>query len=96
MPRALEEPGERVAVRREPAVADVERPGRVRGHELDHHPLAVAEVGLGVAVDARLDDVAEHLVEPRVTQAEVDESGARDLDGLDVRELRRVKRRGEL
>ena len=52
VPRALEEPGERVAVGREPAVADVQRPGRVGRDELDHHPLAVADVGLRVAVDA--------------------------------------------
>ena len=30
----------RVAERRLPAVADVQRPGRIGGHEFDHHALA--------------------------------------------------------
>ena len=59
-------------------------------------PLAVAEIGLRVAIDARFDDVAQHLVQPCVAQAEVDEAGPGDLDRLDMRELRRVERRCEL
>ena len=45
----LQQVGERVAERRLAAVAHVQRPGGVRGDELDHHALAVARVAATVA-----------------------------------------------
>src|SRR5690606_27169154 len=81
---ALAQPAERVAVGGAPAVAGVDRPGRVGRDELDLDSLAVAEVVAGVALLALGDDLGQHLVEPGGRQVEVDEPGARDLDPLDV------------
>ncbi len=96
VPRALEEPRERVAVGSEPAVADVQRPSGVGRDELDHHSLALPDVRLRVAVDAALDHLAEHLVQPRVVEAEIHEARPGDVDALDVRDVRAVQRVGQL
>ena len=48
---------DRVAERRLPAVADVQRAGRIRGDELDHHALAATRVAAAEAL-ARGEDVA--------------------------------------
>ena len=70
--------------------------GRVRGDELDHHPLAVPEVGPRVVVDASRDDVAQHFVQPRVVETEVHEAWPRDLDLGDVGQIGRVQVVSEL
>ena len=93
---AGEQAGERVAVARKPTVPDVQRAGGVRGDELDHHPLAVSEIGPGVVVDAAGDDVVQHLVEPRVVEPEVHEARSGDLDLGDVRQIGRVQMIGQL
>src|SRR5690606_6186785 len=92
---ALEQPAERVAVGGEPAVADVDRPGRVGRDELDLDALALPEVVAGVALLALGDDLGQDLVEPGGRQVEVDEPRARDLDPLDVPRRVGLQRRGE-
>ena len=91
---ALQQPPECVAVRREPAVADVDRSGRVRRYELDLDALAhaVRRPRSGVSVDAALDDVGQDLVQPRIAQVEVDETGPSQFDALDMgrRRVRQV------
>ena len=56
---AAHHPPEGVAVGAEPAVAHVQRTGRVRGHELDLHPLALAEIGSRIVLCAGLDDLGQ-------------------------------------
>ena len=75
--------GKRVTERRLPAMADVQRSGRVRGHELDLDLLRflrfpAAEGG------ARIQDLPDDLRFRGLLQADVDEAGARDLHALDV------------
>ena len=95
VPAALEHPGERVPVGRSPAVAGVQRAGGVGAYELEQHPATLADVGAGVGVDAGLDHVGQHLVEPRVGEAEVDEARPGDLHRRDVGGRRGVEDLGQ-
>ncbi len=74
-PRPCHDAGEGVPVGAEPAVADVQRAGRVGRDELDLHPLAVAELRSAIAVGALLYDLAEDVVQPGGRQPEVHEAG---------------------
>ena len=71
----------RVAVGRPPAVAGVERAGGVGGDELDVDRRDPRRGRGGRSRRPRLDDVAEHVVQPGRPQAEVHEAGPGDLDG---------------
>ena len=75
----FEERGDHVAQRRLAAVAHVQRPGGIGGHELHHEllpaPRRRAPVRAGLRVD-RLQDAEARLGGER----EVDEAGARDVD----------------
>ena len=61
-------------------MAGVQRAGGVGADELDHDLRPGADVGAGVAVGALLEHLGEHVVQPRVGEAEVHEAGAGDLD----------------
>ena len=61
-----------------PAVTDVQRAGRVGGHELDYHPTPGAEAAAAVG-GTGLGDVQELGVVRRGREVEIDEPGARDL-----------------
>jgi hypothetical protein len=65
------------------AVADVERPGRVGGDELDVHRLAGAVLRAAV-VSVPLQDVGERAGHGALGQPEVDEPGTRHLDRVDA------------
>ena len=67
----------------------VQRSGRVGADELDVDPHAGAEGEAGVAVDALVDDLDQHVVQPAVGQVEVDEAGAGHLDRAHVRRAAR-------
>ncbi len=70
---------ERGAVGGVPAVADVQRPGRVRRHELEQDPLAAAGRAPAVGV-ALVEGRAELGVVGGRREVEVDEAGTGDLD----------------
>ena len=74
-------PGQCIPVTRPPPVAHVDRPGRVGGNELHQDPLAVAEIGAGVAVFALPHHVDKGLVQPPAIETKIDESWTGDLDG---------------
>ena len=78
LPAGLQDPTEQVADERPSGVADRQRPGGIRGYELD-----VDRPGAGRRKPAprfRLaDDGVERRLESRVGQAEVDEAGS---DGI--------------
>ncbi len=92
----LEHPGQRVAVGCAPPVAGVQGTGGVGADELDVDRRAVAQVEPGEVVDALVDDVAEHVVQPAVGQVEVHEARARDLDRPHVGGRRHVEDLGQL
>ena len=73
-----DEARERVAEHRAAGVADVHRPGGVRGDELDVDPDASPEVGPAVVITC-LDDRRQGGGELRLGQPEVDESRPGDL-----------------
>jgi hypothetical protein len=77
---AFEDAGQGVAVGGEPPVPDVDRPGGVGRHELDHDPLAVADVQSPEVVFALRHHVPQHVVQPGGGEVEVDEPGAGELD----------------
>ena len=77
--RTRHHPGEGVPVRTPPAVADVERAGRVGRDELDLNPLAVPEIGARVVLLPFGDDLDEGVVEPARRESQVDEARARNL-----------------
>ncbi len=83
----LEQVREGIAERRLAAVADMERTGRVRRHELDQHalacPFAAAPEGIAFLQDAAHDALAR--IGP---EEDVDEAGAGDLRALDERQWR--------
>ncbi len=91
----LEHPRQRIAVRRAAPVTGVQRARRVGAHELDHHPRPDPEAEPGVPVDALADDVAQHVVQPRVGQTEVHETRSGHLDGQHVVGRGRVERLGQ-
>ena len=64
--------------------ARVDRPGGVQGHELEVDAVTGPHVAVPVALTLR-DDSAQHVVEPRRREIEVDEPRARALDAVDVR-----------
>ena len=76
----VEDPAQGVAVGRPPSAAGVEGAGGVGADELDVDPLAAAQIGPGVALDAGLHHLAEDGVQPAVVEAEVHEAGAGDGD----------------
>ena len=81
-----------VAERGGAAVADVQRPGRIGGHELQQHLAPASRLGAkGLALPQHLSD---HRRPRRRRQAQVDEAGPGDLGGCD--HLVRRERRGEL
>ncbi len=77
---AGEHPGQGVAVAAPPAIAHVDRSGRVGRDEFDLDLLAVTDVGARVALLAFGQHGGHRLVEPPVVQSEVDEAGAGQLD----------------
>jgi hypothetical protein len=77
---ARQDPGEGVAVAAPPAVADVDRTGRVGRDELDLDLLAMADVRAGIAVLPQGQHGGQRLVQPAGVEAEVDEAGAGQLD----------------
>ena len=81
----FQQPAQRVAVGGPPSVAGVQRAGRVGRHELHAHRAARAQVAAGVAVDARSDDLSQHLVQPARGQAEVHEARPGGLDRHNMR-----------
>ncbi len=82
---AGQHPGEGVAVAAPPAVADMDGAGGIGRDELDLHPLAVTDVGPGVAVLTLFEDGGHGLDQPPVVETEVDEAGSGQLDGHHVR-----------
>ena len=86
--RRLEHACERVAQRGVAGVTDVQRPGRVRAHELD---LRAPAVRLGAAVGLATDrHVSERVGQPARREAEVDEPRAGHLRRTDEGRLRQV------
>ncbi len=77
----FDEARERVAQRRLAAVADVQRPGRIRRDELDHHALAAPRIAATETL-ALGEDVPDHRLPRRAGDEDVDEPGAGDLDLL--------------
>ncbi len=80
----IEERGDRVTQRGLPSVAQVERPGGVGRHELDHDRAAFADVAPPVG-GVGLENVVEHRCDGPRAEAEVQESGTGHLDGLHTR-----------
>ena len=86
--RRLEHPCERVAQRGVAGVTDVQRPGRVRAHELD---LRAPAVRLGAAVGLAADGhVSERVGQPARRETEVDEPRTGHLRRADEGRLRQV------
>ncbi len=87
--RVGEDARDRVAVGPVSSRCDRDRPGRVRGHHLDLHPLGrvceAAAVGL-----PRVEDLPQRVEVPRGREPEVHESGACDLGPLDSVQRRRL------
>ena len=77
-----EQAADRIAQRRLPAMADVQRTGRVGGHEFDHHRFAQVR-----ARQAERVELGEHPRDNRLPrrrrQHDVDEARAGDVDALD-------------
>src|SRR6476469_3313791 len=80
----LQQRGERVAIRRAPPVADVERPRGIGRDELDVDLEADAELASAVGGPA-LEDLPHYERELAFRQPEVDEAGPGDLDFGDQR-----------
>src|SRR5882672_2376180 len=76
----LEQARYRVAERRLPAMADVQRTGGIGGNELDHHALAAMSVAVSKAIAQRQHARDDRLPRGRC-QAEINEAGTRDLGG---------------
>ena len=70
----------RVAVAGSPAVAGVQGTRRVGAHELDDDPRSGTGVEPTPAVGSGSHHVGQHLVQPGLGQAEVDEAGSGHLD----------------
>jgi hypothetical protein len=85
-----EQVGNGVADGDPPSTAGVERAGGVGGHELEIDLPALQRVVLPVGV-AGGHDLAQHVVEPRRRQEEVEEARAGDVDALQVRRRRRLE-----
>ncbi len=83
VPRVLEEPRHRIAVRPVPCRGDRDRPGRVRRDHLDLHPLGLVRETRSVAI-ARVEDLAQRFPVPGRREPEVDEARAGDLGALDA------------
>ena len=77
-PLPFEQRGDGITQRGLPAVADVERAGRVRGHELDHDAFTVAHVAAAEAL-ASGENFADDSLARRRGEKEIDESRARDF-----------------
>ena len=92
----LEKPADSITVRGPPAVADVDRAGRVSGHELDLNPVAVRQVRAGEALFTLGHDLDQHLLQPALMQPEVDEPAPGHLHGRDMSGRRRVEDRTDL
>ena len=92
----IEQTRHRVADRGVPRVADRQRSGRVRAHELDLD--APPRARHRAEPLAFLGDPSQDVVEPSLGQEDVDESGPGDLHGPDERRLRegRGDRLGDL
>ncbi len=79
----LQQADEGVAIGRVAAAADVQRPGRVGGDELDQDPLRVGGRGRAEIL-ADGDQRRQRPPEPGVGEEEVDEAGAGDLDPVEA------------
>ena len=90
--RAVEYACERVAQHAAAGVAHVHGAGGVCGDELDHALRAVSDVHAAVIL-ALSGDVLQHVAVPALTEAEVDEAGAGDLDGVEPRAIKLHVRR---
>ncbi len=96
VPAPLEDPRQAVPVRGEPPVPDMNRPGRVGGDELDHHPLAGPDVQPPIVALAPGNDVPQHVVQPGWRKGKVDEPRPGNIDGSHVRRRRGVEQIGDL
>ena len=83
VPRVLEEPGHRIAVRPVACRGNRDRSRRVRRDHLDLHPLDLLCETRSVAI-AHVEDLAQRVPVPDRRQPEVDEAGAGDLGALDA------------
>ena len=87
----VEQGRKRIADRGATRVRDVQRSGRVGRHELDHHPARpfrchAPECG------AAGEDLGEPILQHVLAEPEIEEAGARDLDGGDARTIERQAR----
>ena len=78
-PGPFEQAGDRIAQRRLPAVAQVERTRGIGGHEL-HHDLPSAPAGVAAVVLVRLPDLVKDPADRRFVEEEVEEPRARHFD----------------
>ena len=79
----VEQVGERGAECCVSPVTHVQGAGRIRGHELDHHALAAAQLASPIAL-GEFEHAREFLVVGPRREVEVDKAGARDLDTRDA------------
>ncbi len=70
-----------------PGVADVEWPGGIGRHELDEDPVAGPHRGATEIVGGR---PPQHLMQPRMGEAEVEEPGPGDVHAFEVRDAGQV------
>ena len=89
----LQQPHQRVAVGGVAAAADVQRPGRVGGDELDQDPLRASRSAPGPRPSPAATRRRQRPPVPGVGEEEVDEAGAGDLDPLEAAARRRGRAR---
>jgi len=82
--RLDEKLGQRIAEHRAPHMADMERAGGIGGDILHIRLLAAAQGGAAIGL-AKSEDAIQHPGPYGGLEPEIDEAGAGDLDGLDLR-----------